>query len=289
MMMTLNKSLLGVALACTLMSTQAMAQEAPQSAPKAKPSRTAMIGRFDAKSAIKGQKHIDRAMTLTMDELAKKALLLDAEYMYAYGLGLELGRKPAVLDKGDQDRFQTAFSKVMDLYLTSRDKVNLTGREDALLKEPEFWLLIARHLGRRKLEQAPLNIAAPTDGSPMGGGMNSMTLSSFLTEPEDSEDRAFNLNQEVVLPRSVTFAAEACVKYGRAKAQMISVQKVEIAQTPYLTAERLSELKATAQTVENTADANGPDACGGKEFYAKVYNFAGQYIGKLGFPASSAQ
>ncbi len=236
------------------------------------------ISAFETPDAIKGKIYIEAAMTTPMIDLLKKADVTNPTVMLEYGLALELGR-PSVssqLSQGDREKLKRGFRDMLDLYLNSGDTFGkVTFKEDSMLDLPEFWILLAEHIGRPKQHVDASSVSQLTQG----GGTDASTM-VFIPDTSD-QDQEFNLNNELVLPRRVVYAADACAESAMGFARMAKIQKLDPTATK-VSAEQFKQAHDMAVRNYRAAYLEGIQACGDKEYFAKVADFAAQNLGHLG-------
>ncbi|EGF92101.1 hypothetical protein ABI_05340 [Asticcacaulis biprosthecium C19] len=236
---------------------------------------------YTQKDAVKGQEHIQAAMTTPMLDLLKLADVQHPEAMLRYGLALDLGR-PSVssqLSPGEKEKLKGGFRQLLDIFLTSRDKFDIQFDEDAMLDQSEFWIYLAKHVGRKnnrtQMEQ-PLGAA----DSPAG------TMGFYLPQRFDEDSEKLNLDRELVLKSGVVNASTTCAQTAFAFARMEKVQKVDIAATK-LTQDQFAKAQETAARTYVVSYKNGILACGGKAFFNQTADFARQNLGVLGTMAEN--
>lgn len=232
--------------------------------------------------AVHAQKYLDAAMAMPMMDLLSKADVTNPEIMLEYGLALELGR-PSVsanLPQAQKDKLKQGYRSMLDLYLNSGDKkdpllADANFESDVMLDNQEFWVDLAKQIGRRK-EHVQLNQQVQADSFGGQGG-------SFMTFIPDTqnEDNGLNLSHDLVLDRSIVNAAVSCAESASGFAKMRKAQLVDIAATK-LTPEQFAEAKDTAIRTYRTAYSTGVDSCGGEAYFMKVADFAAQNLGTLG-------
>ncbi|ESQ74851.1 hypothetical protein ABAC402_11910 [Asticcacaulis sp. AC402] len=232
---------------------------------------------YSQADAVKGQAHVTAAMTLPMLDLLLKADVQHPEYMLQYGLALDLGR-PSVsrqLSQGEKERLKKGYRELLDIYLTSKDKFDIEFDEDAMLDESEFWIYLAKHVGRKKDTQQ-LNSALGMGGDPAAG-----TMGFFVPQSFGDDDDRLNLNQDLVLKPGLVNAATTCAQSAYAFARMGKAQKVDISATK-LTSDQFAKVQETAVRVYQTSYKQGVLACGSKDFFVKTVAFSEQNLGVLG-------
>ncbi|WP_443748808.1 hypothetical protein [Asticcacaulis solisilvae] len=236
------------------------------------------ISSFETEDAIKGKVYIEAAMTTPMMDLLKKADVTNPTAMLEYGLALELGR-PSVssqLSQADRDKLKRGFREMLDLYLNSGDTFGqVTFKEDSMLDLPEFWILLAEHIGRPKQHIDASSVSQLTQG----GGTDTASM-VFIPDTSD-QDQEFNLNNELVLPRKVVYAADACAESAMGFSRMAKIQKLDPSATK-VTAEQFKQAREMAVRNYRAAYLEGTQACGDKPYFQKVADFAAQNLGHLG-------
>lgn len=232
---------------------------------------------FTGADAVKGQTYVTAAMTTPMIDLLTKADVQHPEIMLEYGLALDLGR-PSVsksMSDGDREKLKRGFRTMLDLYLNKSDKFDITFDEDAMLDQSEFWIYLAKHVGRPKPRQAQIN--QQIDAMPSPGGGAPM---AFM--PDDpNQDKEFNLLQDLILRPNVVNAATTCAQSAYGFARMRKAQTVDIAETK-LTPEQFATVQTTAVKAYRLAYAEGQMACGSKDYFLSVVDFASHNLGHLG-------
>ncbi|ESQ85756.1 hypothetical protein AEAC466_00865 [Asticcacaulis sp. AC466] len=230
---------------------------------------------FTTADAVKGQAYVNAAMTTPMMDLLMKADVNHPDAMLEYGIALDLGR-PSVssqMTQADKEKLKRGFRSMLDLYINSGDKFDITFNEDAMLDQSEFWIYLAKHVGRPK-PRASLNGVAGGESVPGAPPM------AFI--PDDpNQDKEFNLNEDLILKPNVVNAATACAQSAFGFARMRKAQTVDIAETR-LTAEQFGQAQAAAAKAYRTAYAEGGLACGGKDYFFQVVEFASHNLGALG-------
>lgn len=233
---------------------------------------------FETADAIKGKVYVEAAMTTPMMDLLTQADVTRPTVMLEYGLALELGR-PSVssqLSEGDRDKLKRGFRDMLDLYLNSSDKFGkVVFKEDSMLDLPEFWILLAEHIGRPK-PRVDTRSALQLD---QGTGMDS---NSMIFIPDMSEqDKEFNLNADLVLRRSVVNAATTCVESAMGFARMKKIQTIAASETK-VTPEQFAQARDMAARNYRLAYQEGMLGCGDRDYFMKVADFAGHNLGRLG-------
>jgi len=230
---------------------------------------------FTPADAIKGQAYVNAAMTTPMMDLLMKADVQHPDIMLAYGIALDLGR-PSVssqMSKDDREKLKRGFREMLDLYINKSDKFDITFNEDAMLDQSEFWIYLAKHVGRPK-PRASLNGVAQAESAPGAPPM------AFV--PDDpNQDKEFNLNEDLILKPNVVNAATACGQSAYGFARMRKVQTVDISATK-LTPEQFATAQETAVKAYRLSYAEGQLACGGRDYFMQVVDFASHNLGALG-------
>ncbi|WP_235075866.1 hypothetical protein [Asticcacaulis sp. AC460] len=227
--------------------------------------------------AVKGQGHVTAAMTTPMLELLQKADVQHPEYMLQYGLALDLGRPSEAyrLAQPDKERLKKGYRELLDLYITSKDKFDIEFNEDAMLDESEFWIYLAKHVGRRK-NQEQTNASLGMGNDPAAG-----STGFFVPQTFGNDDDTLNLNQDLILKPGMVNAATTCAQSANAFARMEKAQKVDIAATK-LTPDQFAKVQQDAVRVYQTSYQQGVLACGGRDFFNQTVDFSRQNLGLLG-------
>lgn len=236
------------------------------------------LSSFETGDAVKGKVYVDAAMTTPMMDLLKKADVTRPDIMLEYGLALELGRPSvsAQLSQGDRDKLKRGFRDMLDLYLNSSDTFGKTTfKEDSMLDLPEFWILLAEHIGRPKPHIDASSVSQLTQGP--GADVSTMV---FIPDTSD-QNTEFNLNNELVLRRQVVYAADACAESAMGFARMKKIQKLDSSAIK-VTAQQFAQAHEMAVRNYRLAYLEGIQACGDKDYFTKVADFAGQNLGHLG-------
>ncbi|MDC7676883.1 hypothetical protein [Asticcacaulis machinosus] len=238
-------------------------------------------GQFNSAASRKAYPHIERAMTLPMAELAEKATELKPEYVLSYGLALELGRAPIELNSVQRGRVQGVFQDFLNSYVRKKDGIKLEGTEEALLGQPDFWIMMARAFGRKQNPQQAFIVGSTVDRTGVGPSAGfSITMNTLSDNSFTKED--YTLKGDAVLNRYMVFASQACAIYGKVSEQMKKALVIDASATTHLPPERLGELKATAKSVYKDAQRLGPQACGSREYFNRVSVYAAAHLGTLG-------
>jgi hypothetical protein len=230
---------------------------------------------FTPADAMKGQAYVNAAMTTPMMELLKQADVQHPDIMLEYGIALDLGRVSvsSQMSKDDRDKLKRGFREMLDLYINKSDKFDITFNEDAMLDQSEFWIYLAKHVGRPK-PRASLNGVAQAASAPGAPPM------AFI--PDDpNQDKEFNLNEDLVLKPNVVNAATACGQSAYGFARMRKVQTVDISQTK-LTPEQFATAQEAAVKAYRLSWAEGILACGSREYFLQAADFASHNLGALG-------
>lgn len=231
---------------------------------------------FTAADAVKGQDYVRQAMTTPLLDLLRKADVNHPDKMLIYGLALELGRESVSqqMPKDEREQLKRGFRAMLDLYISKSDKFDITFDEDAMLDQPEFWIYLAKHAGRKKnTEQFNQNL--PISADPAQG------TSAFFVPDGPSSDSEFNLNQDLILRPNVVNASTSCVESAFAFARMKKAQTVDIAETK-LTPEQFATVQEKTVRVYRLSYSQGIAACGGKDFFTETADFASGHLGRLG-------
>jgi hypothetical protein len=230
---------------------------------------------FTPADAVKGQAYVNAAMTAPMMDLLRQADVQHPDIMLEYGIALDLGR-PSVssqMSKDDRDKLKRGFRDMLDLYITKSDKFDITFNEDAMLDQSEFWIYLAKHVGRPK-PRASLAGVAQAESAPGAPPM------AFM--PDDpNQDKEFNLNEDLILKPNVVNAATACGQSAYGFARMHKVQTVDIAATK-LTPEQFASAQESAVKAYRLSYAEGVLACGSRDYFLKAADFASHNLGALG-------
>ncbi len=230
---------------------------------------------FTTEDALKGQAYVNTAMTAPMMDLLQKADVQHPDTMLEYGIALDLGR-PSVssqMSKDDREKLKRGFRDMLDLYITKADKFDITFNEDAMLDQSEFWIYLAKHVGRPK-PRVSLAGVAPGESTPGAPPM------AFV--PDDpNQDKEFNLNEDLILKPNVVNAATACGQSAFGFARMHKAQTVDISATR-LTPEQFATARESAVKAYRLSWAEGILACGSREYFLQVADFASHNLGALG-------
>lgn len=230
---------------------------------------------FSQADALKGRTYVDAAMTTPMMDLLKQADVQHPEIMLEYGIALDLGR-PSVssqMPAGDRDKLKRGFREMLDLYINKSDKFDITFNEDAMLDQSEFWIYLAKHVGRPK-PRASLAGVAQAEAAPGAPPM------AFI--PDDpNQDKEFNLNEDLVLRPNVVNAATACGQSAFGFARMRKAQLVDITATK-LTPEQFGSAREAAVKAYRLSWGEGVLACGSRDYFLQVADFASHNLGALG-------
>ena len=261
-----------IAMAGCLIGGHAMASKATDS-----------LGSFDAAEALKGQDYINAAMAGDMPDLLRKAQVTSPDVMLEYGLALELGRPSAstALSTDDKEKLKRGYRAMLDLYLNSGDKFSgVKFDEDSMLDVPDFWIALAEHIGRPKPRvdvRAAAEAAAQSAGNTPGG----LAMDMIYVPDESAQDKEFNLGEDLILNRQVVNAAWACSQSAEAFARLRKIQLIDISQTR-LTPDQFANALTAVVADYRTAYEEGILACGSRDYFFKVADFAGHNLGKLG-------
>jgi hypothetical protein len=244
-------------------------------------SKLNLTGKFDSAASRKGWPRLQGAMNKPMTELLDKATQFDPNSVLEYGLGLELGRAPETLSERQAKRVQAAFAAFLNANTDLRDHITLTGGEDALLKAPDFWIILAKNLARHERQQA-YNVGSTlsTDGGFTPGGP--LSFSSVDWDDGEFSQGNYDLSGSAVLGRYMVYASQACAMYARAFDQMKKVQLIDAAALPKLTPEELAHNRSEAVRIYRATARLGPQACGGQDMFDTVAAFADNHLGQLG-------
>jgi hypothetical protein len=230
---------------------------------------------FTPADALKGQAYVTAAMTTPMMDLLRQADVQHPDIMLEYGIALDLGR-PSVsgqMSKDDRDKLKRGFREMLDLYINKSDKFDITFNEDAMLDQSEFWIYLAKHVGRPK-PRASLAGVAQAASAPGAPPM------AFMPDDPD-QDKEFNLNEDLVLKPNVVNAATACGQSAYGYARMHKVQTVDITETK-LTPEQFATAQEAAVKAYRLSYAEGQLACGNQAYFLQVADFASHHLGALG-------
>ena len=230
---------------------------------------------FTTEDAVKGRAYVDAAMTAPMMDLLKKADVQHPDIMLEYGIALDLGRASVSgqMPKDDREKLKRGFRDMLDLYINKSDKFDITFNEDAMLDQSEFWIYLAKHVGRPK-PRVSLAGVAPGESAPGAPPM--------VFVPDDpNQDKEFNLNEDLILKPNVVNAATACGQSAFGFARMRKVQTVDISETK-LTPEQFATAQEAAVKAYRMSWAEGVLACGSREYFLQTADFAGHNLGALG-------
>ncbi|GGZ23209.1 hypothetical protein [Asticcacaulis endophyticus] len=236
-------------------------------------------GQYNTVASRRAQPHLDLAMTAPMPQLLDQAAELKPEYVLAYGLALELGREPATLSPTQRAKVQGVFQDFLNEFVYKKDNIALKGDEDALLGQPDFWIMMARVFGRKPQHMRLMGgttLISDTTGAVSTLNFGAYDLNDNTFRPED-----YRFSEETVLNRYMVYAAQSCAMYAKISEQMKKAQRVDAASVSHLTPEKLAEVKATARTIHTEALRYGPAACGGRDYFNKVSAFAAANLGRL--------
>lgn len=239
----------------------------------------AKAGTFNSSASRKAWPHIQRAMTGDMTELADKASELKPEYVLAYGLALEMGREPVKLSALQKSRIQTVFQEFLNTYIRKSDNIKLDGREEVLLGQPDFWIMVARELGRPQTVANMRDIPLPGMNGQSGGGGYAFFTGAGVDSQFNKED--YTLRGDRVLNRYMVYASQSCVIYARTAQRMKRVLTIPASETPHLTAAAYKQNYDTALMLYRDANRQGPQACGSRDFYTQVLAYADRNMGAL--------
>ncbi|HVZ28823.1 MAG TPA: hypothetical protein VG839_00410 [Asticcacaulis sp.] len=244
-------------------------------------SKLNLTGKFDTAASKKAWPRLQGAMNRPMAELVDKATQFDPDAVLEYGLALELGRPAETLSERQAKRVQSAFAAFLNANTDLRDNVTLTGHEEALLKEPDFWIILAKNLARHERQQA-FNAGGTlsTDGGFTPGG--ALSFSSIDWDDGEFSQGNYDLSGPAVLGRYMVYASQSCAMYARAFDQMKKVQLIDAAALPKLTPDELANDRKEAVRIYRLTAHLGPQACGGQEMFDTVSAFADNYLGQLG-------
>lgn len=248
-------------------------------APIADAAQKSKAGQYNTVASRRAQPHLDRAMTAPMPHLLDQAAELKPEYVLAYGLALELGREPAPLSPTQRAKVQGVFQDFLNEFVYKKDNIALKGTEDALLGQPDFWIMMARVFGRKPQHMrltGSTTLITDTTGSMSTLNFGAYDLNDNTFRPED-----YRFSEDTVLNRYMVYAAQSCAMYAMISEKMKKAQKVDAASTTHLTPEKLAEVKATAKTIHAEALRYGPSACGGRDYFDRVSAFAAANLGAL--------
>lgn len=250
------------------------------SSPVAQAATNSKAGTFNSAASRKAWPHIQRAMTGDMADMADKATELKAEYVLSYGLALEMGREPVKLTSLQKSRIQNVFQDFLNMYIRKSDNIHLDGREEALLGQPDFWIMVARELGRPQTLAMMREIPLPgMDGMSGSGGSAFFTGGGGVDNQFSKED--YTLKGDKVLNRYMVYASQSCVIYARTAQRMKRVLAIPASETPHLTAAAYKQTYDTALMLYKDANRQGPQACGSRDFYNQVLTYADRNMGGL--------
>ncbi|WP_343683693.1 hypothetical protein [Asticcacaulis sp.] len=237
-------------------------------------------GTFNSAASRKAWPHIQRAMTGDMAEMADKATELKPEYVLSYGLALEMGREPVRLSGLQKSRIQAVFQDFLNMYIRKSDNIKLDGREEALLGQPDFWIMVARELGRPQTVAMMRDIPLPgMDGMSGSGGAAFFTGGGGVDNPFSKED--YTLKGDKVLNRYMVYASQSCVIYARTAQRMKRVLAIPASEAPHLSPAAYKQNYDTALALYKDANRQGPQACGSRDFYTQVLTYADRNMGAL--------
>ena len=238
---------------------------------------------FDIKDGVKGQTYVTAAMTTPMMDLLQKADVRHPDVMLEYGLALDLGRTSVSMQmpKDDREKLKRGFREMLDLYINKKtDKFDINFDEDAMLDQSEFWIYLAKHVGRPK-ERVQANQSLPDMGA------NQAMSGTMVFMPDDpNQDKEFNLNHDLILNSSVVNASATCAQSAYGFASMRKTQLIDIAATK-LTPEQFAHAQDIAVRTYRTAYQVGIQACGTRDYFLKAADFAAQNLGVLGTMAEN--
>lgn len=231
---------------------------------------------FTSEDTVKGQVYVDAAMTTPMMTLLQKADVNHPDVMLEYGLALDLGRTSvsSAMSKDDREKLKRGFRAMLDLYINKSDKFDITFDEDAMLDQSEFWIYLAKHVGRPKPRVSMSNTTVE-DQSPAGGP------DMMFIQDDPDQDKEFNLLQDLILKPNVVNASTACVQSAFGFARMRKAQLVDITETK-LTPDQFATVKDMAVKNYRLAWSEGQIACGSTDYFNKVVAFAADNLGPLG-------
>ncbi len=232
---------------------------------------------FTTEDAVRGQVYVNAAMNTPMMDLLQKADVHHPDIMLEYGLALDLGRTSVSqqMPKDDREKLKRGFRAMLDLYLNKSDKFDITFDEDAMLDQSEFWIYLAKHVGRAKPRSQMPNISVPD----MGSQQETMPMQFVPDDP--NQDKEFNLNQDLVLKPNVVNAAATCAQSAFGFARMKKTQMIDISATK-LTPEQFAQAQDTAVKTYRMAWSEGIMACGSREYFQTAASFSAQNLGVLG-------
>ncbi len=262
----------------------ALAAGAAQAAtPKTAKADRGIQDTFTPAQAVKAQAWLDDAMTVPMVDLLSKADVTNPQAMLEYGLALELGRPSASTSLGEdaKAKLKSDYRLMLDLYLTPADRkkypelANANFENDAMLDNQEFWVDLAKQIGRPK-ERQPIDQTVPDNSEQAMGA----PMASFIPDPQD-EDNGLNLSKDLVLDRGAVNAAASCAESAAGFAKMKKAQTVDISETK-LKPEEMAMMRTNAARVYRASYAVGIMACGSRDYFFKAAGFAGQNLGHYG-------
>jgi hypothetical protein len=240
------------------------------------------LGSFETADALKAQDYLNAAMAADMPSLLAKAQVTAPEQMLEYGLALELGRPSAstALSKDDKEKLKRGYRAMLDLYLNSGDKFGgVKFDEDSMLDVPDFWIALAEHIGRPKPR---IDVRAAAEAAAQAQAQNTNGDFTPVYIPDASiQDKEFNLGEDLVLNRHVVNAAWSCAQSAESFARLRKIQVIDISQTKLTPSQFANAMNAVVADYR-TAYQEGVMACGSRDQFFKVADFAGQNLGKLG-------
>lgn len=244
---------------------------------------TDALGGFEAADAMKGQDYLNTAMDTDMTALLSRAQVTSPDVMLEYGLALELGRPSASanLSKDDKEKLKRGYRAMLDLYLNSGDKFGgVKFDEDSMLDVPDFWIALAEHIGRPKPRvDAQAAVEATAQATQPGSGVEPLPM--VYIPDQSSQDKEFNLGEDLVLKRHVVNAAWACAQSAESFARLRKIQLIDNSQTK-LTPSQFANAMSAVVADYRTAYQEGVLSCGSRDYFFKVADVAGQNLGKLG-------
>jgi hypothetical protein len=253
-------------LAVALWAGSAMAMAAPVN----------LKAKFNSEGSKQAWPHIEKAMTVPMPELLDKATEFNPAYVLEYGLALELGRPAETLNERQAGRMSGAFQNFLNTFLRKSDNIKLEGDESALLKMPDFWIILAKNLARH---QSQMSFSA---GSLSTGSGTAAGISFTMMDLSGGSDEAkYSLGDDKALNRYMVYASQSCAIYAKLYEQMKAVQLVDASELSHLTPEQQVATKTDAVRVYRATATLGPQACGSADRFEKTTQFATQYLGKL--------
>jgi len=147
-----------------------------------------------------------------------------------------------------------------------------------MLDMPEFWIILAEHIGRPK----PRVDERAAQEATVGGQANQAGAGNVVFIPDAADqDQEFNLNQDLILDRQVVNAATTCADSAMGFARMKKVQMLDITTTK-LTPDQFAQARQIAVKNYLLAYQEGSLGCGSRAKFLKTAEFARQNLGRFG-------